>query len=65
METTTWHILDAHVKLIIKLDQMIDFDNILMVQSAKKFSFLSKERNYLIGSFFFFQHFDRHYLITW
>jgi len=44
---------------------MINFYNILMVKSTKKFSFLPKEGNYLIRSFFFFQHLDRHYLIIW
>ena len=63
MKTAPWHILNTHIERVIKLDQVISLNNILVIESAKELNFLSEQRNYLISSLIFFQYFHSHYLI--
>lgn len=63
MKTAPWHIFNTHIERVIKLDQVIGLNNILVIESAKELNFLSEQRNDLISSFLFFQYFHSHYLI--
>jgi hypothetical protein len=42
LKTATRHILEAHIKLVIKLYQVVSFNNILVIEPTKKFNFLSE-----------------------
>ena len=63
MKTAPWHILNTHIKLVIKFYQVIGFDNILVIESTQEFHFLSEKRDNLISCLLFFQNLDSHYLI--